>query len=56
MVQVARDGGKVAKAARTQLEQQLGRTVISSEKASDYLLPDHGEIADEDNTTPEGES
>ena len=51
--QVARDGGKVAKAARTQLEQQLGRTVISSEKASDYLLPDHGEIVDEDNTPPE---
>ena len=40
--QVARDGGKVAKAARTQLEQQLGRTVISSDKASDYLLPDNG--------------
>ena len=51
--QVARDGGKVAKAARTQLEQQLGRTVISSEKASDYLLPDHREIVDEDNTPPE---
>ncbi len=40
--QVARDGGNVAKAARNQLEQQLGRTVISSDKASDYLLPDNG--------------
>ena len=30
----------VAKAARTQLESQLGRTIISSEKASDYILPE----------------
>ena len=38
--QVAKDGGSVAKAARNQLESQLGRSVISSAKASDYLLPD----------------
>ena len=31
--------GSVAKAARKQLEGKLGRSVISSEKASDYLLP-----------------
>ena len=38
--QVARDGGGVAKAARNQLESQLGRSIISSAKASDYILPD----------------
>ena len=37
---VVKDGGSVAKAARTQLESQLGRTIISSEKASDYILPE----------------
>ena len=35
--QVAKDGGSVAKAARTQLESKLGHGVISSAKASDYL-------------------
>lgn len=38
--QVAKDGGSVAKAARNQLESKLGRSIISSSKASDYLLPD----------------
>ena len=37
--QVAKSGGSVAKAARTQLERQLGRSVITSAKASDYILP-----------------
>lgn len=37
---VAKRGGSVAKAARKQLEAQLGRTVISSAKANDYLLSD----------------
>ena len=37
---VAKDGGSVAKAARNQLESQLGRSIISAEKASDYLLPE----------------
>lgn len=36
---VAKSGGSVAKAARQQLESQLGRSVISSAKANDYLLP-----------------
>ena len=36
---VAKEGGSVAKAARKQLEGKLGRSVISSEKASDYLPP-----------------
>ena len=34
---VAKDGGSVAKAARTQLESKLGHKVISPAKASDYL-------------------
>ena len=38
--QVAKDGGSVAKAARTQLENQLGHSVISPAKASNYLLPE----------------
>lgn len=40
---IAKDGGSVAKAARTQLESQLGRTIISSDKASDYILPEPDE-------------
>lgn len=42
--QVAKDGGSVAKAARNQLESQLGHSVISPAKASDYLLPDNEEV------------
>ncbi len=34
---VAQRGGSVAAAARKQLEKQLGRTIISAERASDYL-------------------
>ncbi|MBD5306824.1 MAG: Bro-N domain-containing protein [Bacteroides sp.] len=37
--EIAKQGGDVAKAARIKLESQLGKTVISSAKASDYLLP-----------------
>ena len=40
---VAKDGGSVAKVARQQLEEQLGRTIISKAKASDYLLPSEEE-------------
>jgi hypothetical protein len=36
---VAREGSKIAGDARKQLEQRVGRSVISSAKASDYLLP-----------------
>ena len=43
---VAKDGGSVAKAARNQLESQLGRSIISPEKASDYLLPETLEESD----------
>ncbi len=38
---VAKEGGSVAKAARNQLERKLGRSVITKDKASDYLLPDN---------------
>ena len=48
---VARKGGKIAGDARKKLESQIGRSVITREKASDYLppadriqeLPDEGE-------------
>lgn len=36
-INVAKSGGNVAKVARTELESKLGRTVISSAKASDYI-------------------
>ena len=36
---IAQKGGDVARAARDKLESQLGRSVISSAKASDYILP-----------------
>lgn len=36
---VAKDGGSVAKVARKKLESQLGHSVISNAKASDYLPP-----------------
>jgi prophage antirepressor-like protein len=42
-VKTAKQGGDVAKAARDTLEQKLVRSVISSAKASDYLLPSDSE-------------
>ena len=36
---VAKRGGSVAKAARDKLEAQLGHSVITSQKASDYIAP-----------------
>ena len=36
---LAQAGGKAAEAARLNLEEQLGHSIISSEKASDYLPP-----------------
>ena len=36
---IAKKGGSVAKAARVELESQLGHSVISSAKAADYLPP-----------------
>ena len=37
--EVARKGGRIAGDARKKLEAQTGRSVISSDKASDHLLP-----------------
>ena len=36
---VAQSGGKAAKAARDEVEKQIGHSVISHERASDHLLP-----------------
>ena len=44
---IARQGGSVAKAARIQLESQLGRSVISEAKASDFLPAPTDVIAEE---------
>ncbi|MDO5496734.1 MAG: Bro-N domain-containing protein [Alistipes sp.] len=44
---IARQGGSVAKAARVQLESQLGRSVISEAKASDFLPAPTDVIAEE---------
>ena len=43
-IAIAREGGSVAKVARKQLEEKLGRSVISSSKASDFLPPPAEEI------------
>ena len=43
-VTIAKEGGSVAKVARKQLEEKLGRTVISSSKATDFLQPPTEEI------------
>ena len=41
---IAKEGGSVAKVAREQLEEKLGRSVISSSKATDFLPPPTEEI------------
>lgn len=38
-IKVAKDGADVAKVAREKIEKQLGHSVISPQKASDYILP-----------------
>ena len=45
---IAKKGGGVAKVARMQLEKELGQSVISPAKASDYLLPNQEEKREED--------
>ena len=37
--QTAQEGGEVARNAREDIEQRLGHTIISSERASDYIRP-----------------
>ena len=49
-VKVAKKGGSVAKAARDKLESQLGHSVISPTKATDYLPP-----VEDVEALPEGE-
>ena len=44
--QAAQAGGQIAKNTRDDLERQLGRTVISSERASDYIRPIEGQEAE----------
>ena len=44
---IAKEGGSVAKVARNQLENKLGRSIISPAKASDYLLPNNAEEEEE---------
>lgn len=36
---IAKDGGKVAKAARNEYEKQLGASVVTDKRASDYISP-----------------
>ena len=38
-MQIAKEGGNVAKAARMQLETTIGESVVTSIKASDYIRP-----------------
>ena len=45
--QAVKAGGQVAKNARQDLERQLGRSVISSQRASDYIRPIEDAKADE---------
>ena len=37
---VAQEGGRVAREARETMEKRLGRSVVSKERASDYILPE----------------
>lgn len=46
-MQVAKEGGDVAKAARNQLEATIGESVVSSKKAIDYIKP-HDELPFDD--------
>ena len=40
---VAQEGGSVAREARMTMEKRLGRSVVSKERASDYILPEQPE-------------
>ena len=53
----AKEGGEVAKNARNELEKKLGRSVVSSERASDYIRPIEDTTAQElPSDTPDTES
>ena len=54
--QLAKAGGKAAEAARLNLEEQLGHSIISREKATDYLPPaDHWEALPEEKNDNDNE-
>lgn len=44
--QIAQEGGSVAHDARETMERRLGRSVVSPEKASDYIKPIEGQGSD----------
>ena len=48
IAEVAKESGSVAKAARKQLEIKQGCSVMTKDKASDYLLPENDESQQED--------
>ena len=41
---VAREGGSVAREARETMEKRLGRSVVSKERASDYIMPENKKV------------
>ena len=43
---IAQEGGNVARDARQTMERRLGRSVVSPERASDYIKPIEGETLD----------
>jgi hypothetical protein len=43
---IAQEGGSVARDARETMERRLGRSVVSPEKASDYIKPIEGQDSD----------
>ena len=36
---IAKSGGNAAKAARKEIEKQIGHSIVSQERASDYIRP-----------------
>lgn len=55
-VEVARKGGEIAGDARKKLERQIGHSVVTKDRASDYLPPADrwGELPEEDEEKEEG--
>jgi hypothetical protein len=51
--QVAQSGGKAAKVARDEVEKQIGHSVISRNRASDYLPPTEESESKENESTEE---
>ena len=41
---VAREGGSVAREARETMEKRLGRSVVSKDRASDYIIPENKKV------------